>query len=202
MKKNPNSNCQAALASGWHRCLHPFHIDGGEGPAERAAERIKHEERQAAGKQRPDQSRRDRRRRGRRRAGEFRRAVRRSISQAQQRRPDRHRIGDDDGARGRAVELRESRTESGTPRHCRKPATMTCTRSPRGTRKLWPAEQGRGEQRRRADAGAGKAQAPRRHFAQRHRRGDPVEAPGKGEQHDQKLGRARQRSAFTAVLGR
>ena len=45
-----------------------------------------------------------------------------------------------------------------------------------------------GEQGRGADAGAGKAQAPGRHLAQRDRRGDPVEAPGEGQQHDQQLG--------------
>jgi hypothetical protein len=52
-----------------------------------------------------------------------------------------------------------------------------------------------GKQRRReqdcgANGGAGKPQAPGRYFLQRHRRADPVEAPGKGQQHDQELGGA------------
>jgi hypothetical protein len=49
-------------------------------------------------------------------------------------------------------------------------------------------EDGGGEQRRGADADAGKAHAPGRHLAQRHTRGDPMETPGEGQQHDQQLG--------------
>src|SRR6185437_15442928 len=52
-------------------------------------------------------------------------------------------------------------------------------------------EHRRGEQRCGSDSGAGDAQAPRRNFAQGDRRGNPVEAPGKSEQDDQELGRAR-----------
>ena len=107
---------------------------------------------------------------------------------AEHRGPDRHRIGDDDGARGRAAELREAGedlkrrdVEKAGHHHMQ----VFAARHPQ----LVPGEDGGGEQGRGADAGAGKAQAPGRHLAQRHRRGDPVEAPGEGQQHDQQLGR-------------
>src|SRR6516165_7667964 len=53
-----------------------------------------------------------------------------------------------------------------------------------------PGKEGRSEQGDRANARADDAQAPRADLAQRHRGGNPVEAPGEGQQDDEKSGSA------------
>ena len=89
------------------RDLGPFDVDGGDGPAQRAAERIEHEGRQAGVEQRrhQDHDAGDAQPEGEPAHGGELLAEHEA---AEHRGPDRHRISDDDGARGGAAQLREA----------------------------------------------------------------------------------------------
>ena len=159
------------------------------GPDQRAAERIPDGRWQpAGGKERGDQDRQPADAERQRHKPDGRQPFAQKQA-AEDGGPDRHRIGDDDDAAGRAAKLREGR-EHLKQRHVEEAGHHD--RQPLAARQaqVVAARPGGDEQDGAADAGAGEAQAPGRHLAQGDGGGDPVAAPGKGEQHDQQPGRA------------
>jgi hypothetical protein len=102
----------------------------------------------------------------------------------QHRRPDRHRIGDDDGAGCGAAQLCETR-ENLEAGDIEQSGNHDVDVLATGYLQVVAAEYRGGEQGRRTNAGPGNPEAPRRQFAQCERRRDPIQAPGESEQYDQ-----------------
>src|SRR5262245_10038345 len=161
----------------------PLYVDGCNRPCQCAAERIKNKWRKSGGEQWPQQNRN----------ADDAQAERKPANRvetfaehepAEDDRPYRHRISDDNGARSGSAELRETGKELES-RDIQK--SRNHDMNVLATRYLHVVAGDAGGQKQNcgANAGASNTQAPGRYLSQGKRGGDPVQPPRKCKQHDQ-----------------